>query len=124
MNARGIRVQASVYYKHVNARSGRVQAPYTNSVYRKEGPKYAHFKMASDMEQPSLLGENGGEEISQGEQVSIEKRNLINLTKLSVKGLIEAAMKRAQALNDSNPQLRQLLLALEHCLRHKLKGRG
>ena len=109
----------SVYYKHVNARGGRVQAPYTE----RRVLNTPTFKMASDMEQPSLLGENGGEEISQGEQVSIEKRNLINLTKLSVKGLIEAAMKRAQALNDSNPQLRQLLLALEHCLRHKLKGR-
>ena len=104
----------------MNARGGRVQTPYIGRRVRNTPT----FKMASDMEQPSLLGENGGEEISQGEQVSIEKRNLINLTKLSVKGLIEAAMKRAQALNDSNPQLRQLLLALEHCLRHKLKGRG
>ena len=78
--------------------------------------------MASDLEQSSLLGENGGEELSQREEVSIEKRNLINLTKLSVKSLIEAAMKRAQALNDSNVQLRQLLIAIEHCLKHRLKG--
>ncbi|XP_003383169.1 PREDICTED: RUN and FYVE domain-containing protein 2-like [Amphimedon queenslandica] len=76
---------------------------------------------AEGEDQSSLLGENGGEGLSQREDVSIEKRNLINLTKLSVKSLIEAAMKRPQALTDSNTQLRQLLIALEHCLKHRLK---
>lgn len=79
--------------------------------------------MALDSEQQSsLVGENGGEELSLSEQVTIEKRNLLNLTKLSVKILIETAIKKPQTFNDSNLQLRQLLLALEHCLRHKLKG--
>ena len=77
---------------------------------------------AEGEDQSSLLVENGGEGSSQREDVSIEKRNLINLIKLSVKSLIEAAMKRPQALTDSHTQLRQLLIALEHCLKHRLKG--
>lgn len=80
--------------------------------------------MASESEQSSLVGENGGEDVNQSsEQVAIEKRNLLNLTKLSIKTLIETAMKKAQTLNDNNVHLNQLLLTLEHCLRHRLKGK-
>ena len=81
------------------------------------------MKMASDSEHPSLIGENGGaEDANQLEQVTIEKINLLNLAKLSVKTLIESTMKRAQPLDDSNTQLQQLFIVIEHCLRHRMKG--
>jgi RUN and FYVE domain-containing protein 1 len=80
--------------------------------------------MASDFEQGILIGENSGvEDANQSEQAAIERRNLLNLTKLSVKVLIETTMKKAQQLDDQNPQLQQLLIVLEHCLKHRMKVR-
>ena len=80
--------------------------------------------MASEVEQTSLVGEHGGgEESSQVEQVAIEKRNLLNMIKLTVKMLIEITMKRAQPLDDTSNELTQFFIALEHCLRHRLRGK-
>ena len=82
--------------------------------------------MASEIEQASSLGENGGTEDATSmirEQAEIEKRNLLNLVKLTVKVLIESAMRKGQPMDDSNLNLQQLFTALEHSLRHRLKGK-
>ena len=81
------------------------------------------FMMASEIEQAHSLGENGGgEEASLLEQVVIERRNLLNIVKLTVKVLIESAMRRGQPMDDSDSNLQQLFTAIEHSLRHRLKG--
>ena len=80
--------------------------------------------MASEVEQTSLVGEHvGGEESSQVEHVTIEKRNLLNVIKLTVKMLIEITMKSAQPLDDTSNELTQFFIALERCLRHRLRGK-
>ena len=80
--------------------------------------------MATEVEQSSSLGENGGgEECGVLEQAVIERRNLLNLVKLTVKVLIESTMRTGRPLDDTDTHLQQLFAALEHSLRHRLKGK-
>ena len=80
--------------------------------------------MASEIEQVTSLGENGGgEDSTLMEQAAIERRNLLNIVKLTVKVLIESAMRKGQPMDDSNSNLQQLFTAIEHSLRHRLKGK-
>ena len=78
--------------------------------------------MAVEVEHASLLGESGGEEGVSGDHVATERRNLLNVCKLVIKQLIETSMARGQPMDDSNAKLQQLFLALEHCLKHRLRG--
>lgn len=78
--------------------------------------------MAVEVEHASLLGESGGEEGAFGDQIVTERRNLLNVCKLVIKQLIETSMTRGQPMDDSNVTLQQLFLAVEHCLRHRLRG--
>ncbi len=79
--------------------------------------------MASEIEQVRALGENGGgEDSSVFEQAVIERRNLLNIVKLTVKVLIESAMRKGQPMDDTDANLQQLFTAIEHSLRHRLKG--
>ena len=81
------------------------------------------FIMASEVEQAQSLGENGGGDDScLLEQAVIERRNLLNIVKLTVKVLIESAMRKGQPMDDSDKNLQQLFTAIEHSLRHRLKG--
>ena len=80
--------------------------------------------MASEIEQVTSLGENGGgEDSTLMEQAAIERRNLLNIVKLTVKVLIESAMRKGQPMDDNNSNLQQLFTAIEHSLRHRLKGK-
>ena len=80
--------------------------------------------MATEVEQSSSLGENGGgEECGVLEQAVIERRNLLNIVKLTVKVLIESTMRTGRPLDDTDTHLQQLFAALEHSLRHRLKGK-
>ena len=53
---------------------------------------------------------------------AIERSNLLNMAKLTVKSLIESSMRFGRTLADDHPPLQQLLIAVELVLRHKLKG--
>ena len=52
----------------------------------------------------------------------VERRNLLNMTKLAIKGLIESAMMNGKVLEDSNSKLQQLCIVLENVVDHRLKG--
>lgn len=52
----------------------------------------------------------------------MERANVISVTKLCVKALMETSLKQGKALQDDHPQLVQLLLVLELALKHRLKG--
>ena len=53
----------------------------------------------------------------------LERCNLLNLMKLTVKSLIESSMRAGVTLQDDHPQLQQFLVALEHTFRHRVKLR-
>ena len=54
----------------------------------------------------------------------IERLNLLNMLKIAVKALIDSSMRVGRTLTDEDPQLLQVLILLEHVLRHRLKGGG
>ena len=53
---------------------------------------------------------------------SVERRNILGIFNLVVKGLIEMSMRQGKTLNDDHPQLLQFLVAIEHALKHRLKS--
>ncbi|KAL5479347.1 hypothetical protein EMCRGX_G022860 [Ephydatia muelleri] len=53
----------------------------------------------------------------------MERANVISVTKLCVKALMETSLKQGKALQDDHPQLVQLLLVLELALKHRLKAK-
>ncbi|XP_064458494.1 RUN and FYVE domain-containing protein 2-like [Ornithodoros turicata] len=53
--------------------------------------------------------------------VAIERSNLVNLTKLVVKELIESSLKYGRMLDSDHPPLQHFFILLEHVLRHGLK---
>ncbi|XP_065905492.1 RUN and FYVE domain-containing protein 2-like [Dysidea avara] len=52
---------------------------------------------------------------------SVERTNLLNMSKLAIKGLIESAMKDGKILDDSHLKLQQLCIVLEYVVDHRLK---
>ncbi|KAM8924342.1 RUN and FYVE domain-containing protein 2 isoform 1-T1 [Pelodytes ibericus] len=53
----------------------------------------------------------------------VERRNLLNMAKLSIKGLIESALSFGRTLDTDYPPLQQFFVVMEHCLKHGLKVR-
>ncbi|XP_063817648.1 RUN and FYVE domain-containing protein 2 isoform X1 [Pseudophryne corroboree] len=53
----------------------------------------------------------------------VERRNLLNMAKLSIKGLIESALSYGRTLDSDYPPLQQFFVVMEHCLKHGLKVR-
>uniref|UniRef100_A0A8C6VP05 RUN and FYVE domain containing 2 n=1 Tax=Naja naja TaxID=35670 RepID=A0A8C6VP05_NAJNA len=47
--------------------------------------------------------------------------NLLNMAKLSIKGLIESALSFGRTLDSDYPPLQQFFVVMEHCLKHGLK---
>ncbi|XP_053547575.1 RUN and FYVE domain-containing protein 2 [Bombina bombina] len=54
---------------------------------------------------------------------SVERTNLLNMAKLSIKGLIESALSFGRSLDSDYPPLQQFFVVMEHCLKHGLKVR-
>ena len=46
------------------------------------------------------------------------------MLKIALKALIDSSMRVGRTLTDEDPQLLQVLILLEHVLRHRLKGGG
>lgn len=55
---------------------------------------------------------------------AVERANLLNMAKLSIKGLIESALSFGRTLDSDYPPLQQFFVVMEHCLKHGLKGVG
>ncbi|XP_064789867.1 RUN and FYVE domain-containing protein 2 isoform X6 [Oncorhynchus masou masou] len=53
--------------------------------------------------------------------MSMERTNLLNMAKLSIKGLIESALSFGRTLDSDYPPLQQFFVVMEHCLKHGLK---
>lgn len=54
--------------------------------------------------------------------MAMERANLLNMAKLSIKGLIESALSFGRTLDSDYPPLQQFFVVMEHCLKHGLKG--
>ncbi|MEE6460418.1 hypothetical protein FKM82_000960 [Ascaphus truei] len=52
-----------------------------------------------------------------------ERMNLMNMAKLSIKGLIESALNLGRTLDSDYAPLQQFFVVMEHCLKHGLKGK-
>lgn len=52
---------------------------------------------------------------------AVERSNLLNMMKISIKGLIDCSM-RGRTLNDDHPQLQQFLVLMELILKHRIKS--
>lgn len=50
-----------------------------------------------------------------------ERMNLMNMAKLSIKGLIESALNLGRTLDSDYAPLQQFFVVMEHCLKHGLK---
>jgi len=59
--------------------------------------------------------------ISVRDPVMIERSNLVNISKLIVKELIETSLKYGRMLDSDSMPLQHFFIVLEHVLRHGLK---
>ncbi len=55
--------------------------------------------------------------------MTMERANLLNMAKLSIKGLIESALSFGRTLDSDYPPLQQFFVVMEHCLKHGLRGK-
>uniref|UniRef100_A0A8C7I2A8 RUN and FYVE domain containing 2 n=1 Tax=Oncorhynchus kisutch TaxID=8019 RepID=A0A8C7I2A8_ONCKI len=82
------------------------------------------FKNAEDTckRRPTVPGSNPGCITSAlRDPMSMERTNLLNMAKLSIKGLIESALSFGRTLDSDYPPLQQFFVVMEHCLKHGLK---
>lgn len=56
--------------------------------------------------------------------IAIERLNLMNMAKLSIKGLIESALNLGRTLDSDYAPLQQFFVVMEHCLKHGLKSKN
>lgn len=56
--------------------------------------------------------------------IAIERLNLMNMAKLSIKGLIESALNLGRTLDSDYAPLQQFFVVMEHCLKHGLKSKS
>lgn len=62
---------------------------------------------------------------TEGDHVAVtntERANLLNLSKLCIKNLIETSLKLCRTLGEDHVPLQQFFVIMEHVLRHGLKG--
>ncbi|XP_037536730.1 protein RUFY3 isoform X2 [Nematolebias whitei] len=55
--------------------------------------------------------------------IAIERLNLMNMAKLSIKGLIESALNLGRTLDSDYAPLQQFFVVMEHCLKHGLRAK-
>ncbi|KAI3377808.1 hypothetical protein L3Q82_008952, partial [Scortum barcoo] len=59
--------------------------------------------------------------VSLRDPMTMERANLLNMAKLSIKGLIESALSFGRTLDSDYPPLQQFFVVMEHCLKHGLR---
>ncbi|XP_063095657.1 RUN and FYVE domain-containing protein 2 isoform X2 [Cavia porcellus] len=76
---------------------------------------------------PDAEGERGAavrcKTLATKDPTAVERANLLNMAKLSIKGLIESALSFGRTLDSDYPPLQQFFVVMEHCLKHGLKVR-
>ena len=53
----------------------------------------------------------------------VERSNLLNMLKISIKGLIDSSMRLGRTLTDDHPQLQQFLILMELTMKHRMKSK-
>uniref|UniRef100_A0A8C9SEL8 RUN and FYVE domain containing 3 n=1 Tax=Scleropages formosus TaxID=113540 RepID=A0A8C9SEL8_SCLFO len=90
-----------------------------NDISLTPDPEPAHEDSWEDftdlVEQMQMLDE------FEGDPIAIERLNLMNMAKLSIKGLIESALNLGRTLDSDYAPLQQFFVVMEHCLKHGLK---
>ncbi|XP_022455037.1 protein RUFY3 isoform X2 [Delphinapterus leucas] len=72
---------------------------------------------------PSGGGGGGGGKHHPNYLMANERMNLMNMAKLSIKGLIESALNLGRTLDSDYAPLQQFFVVMEHCLKHGLKAK-
>ncbi|KAM5159857.1 protein RUFY3 isoform 4-T4 [Callospermophilus lateralis] len=68
-------------------------------------------------------GGSGGGKHHPNYLMANERMNLMNMAKLSIKGLIESALNLGRTLDSDYAPLQQFFVVMEHCLKHGLKAK-
>lgn len=68
-------------------------------------------------------GSGGGGKHHPNYLMANERMNLMNMAKLSIKGLIESALNLGRTLDSDYAPLQQFFVVMEHCLKHGLKAK-
>ncbi|CAH2301484.1 RUFY3 isoform X2 [Pelobates cultripes] len=71
------------------------------------------------------VGSNGNDKVPKNPNylMANERMNLMNMAKLSIKGLIESALNLGRTLDSDYAPLQQFFVVMEHCLKHGLKAK-
>ncbi|XP_053409354.1 protein RUFY3 isoform X7 [Nycticebus coucang] len=72
---------------------------------------------------PGGGGGGGGGKQHPNYLMANERMNLMNMAKLSIKGLIESALNLGRTLDSDYAPLQQFFVVMEHCLKHGLKAK-
>uniref|UniRef100_A0A6I8NBY1 RUN and FYVE domain containing 3 n=1 Tax=Ornithorhynchus anatinus TaxID=9258 RepID=A0A6I8NBY1_ORNAN len=72
---------------------------------------------------PGGGGGGGGGRAHPNYLMANERMNLMNMAKLSIKGLIESALNLGRTLDSDYAPLQQFFVVMEHCLKHGLKAK-
>ncbi|XP_028661414.1 protein RUFY3 isoform X8 [Erpetoichthys calabaricus] len=88
-----------------------------NEQVKKDPPKSSWEDFTDLVEQMQMLDEFEDPK----DPIAIERLNLMNMAKLSIKGLIESALNLGRTLDSDYAPLQQFFVVMEHCLKHGLK---
>nr|XP_033816873.1 protein RUFY3 isoform X2 [Geotrypetes seraphini] len=80
-------------------------------------------RLPSDSEPLQLLPSPPPADAHPNYLMANERMNLMNMAKLSIKGLIESALNLGRTLDSDYAPLQQFFVVMEHCLKHGLKGK-
>ncbi|XP_051945357.1 RUN and FYVE domain-containing protein 2-like isoform X2 [Xyrauchen texanus] len=98
---------------------GRWQAPIF-ALARKASETFSGgIHVLPKMTDPKISEEWGAKALR--DPMAMERANLLNMAKLSIKGLIESALSFGRTLDSDYPPLQQFFVVMEHCLKHGLK---
>jgi len=77
---------------------------------------FARRSMSADLEKGEAANEDGES------QSKVEKRNLLGMAKLSIKGLIESSLSAGHTLDSDHEPLQQFFVIIEYIMRQGLKA--
>uniref|UniRef100_A0A3B1IFE3 RUN and FYVE domain containing 3 n=1 Tax=Astyanax mexicanus TaxID=7994 RepID=A0A3B1IFE3_ASTMX len=96
-----------------------VSGQYEFHIERSRKPKNSWEDFTELVEQMQMLDEFKDPK----DPIAIERLNLMNMAKLSIKGLIESALNLGRTLDSDYAPLQQFFVVMEHCLKHGLKSK-
>lgn len=98
----------------------------TSVIYFKEARSSANVQFTKQSGNPAVQYEfriESSKKKNPKDPIAIERLNLMNMAKLSIKGLIESALNLGRTLDSDYAPLQQFFVVMEHCLKHGLKSK-